>query len=59
MPYLEVLGLTPGGNDARAEGYILATLQAVTRNERGVPLHQFRTIALANREKHKAQQGAK
>lgn len=51
MPHLEVLGLASGGNDARAVGDILPTLQAVTWHERGVPFHQLRTIALPENQK--------
>ena len=44
--YLEVLGLAAGGEDARARGDVLAALQSVAREERGVALHQLRPVAL-------------
>lgn len=48
--HLEVLGLAPGGDDARAEGYVLTALQPVARHQRGVPLHQLWTVALPEKQ---------
>lgn len=50
--YLEKFGLAPCRNDARAEGDVLAALQSIAGNQRGISLHQFRAIPFPGDKAH-------